>query len=392
MSSLLNPAAVTVTLRDWLLEVCHDVDSGSDVTMVRPDKISIIKPTVNLFLYQIEQNPAYTGFDLATRRGDGTLAKKPLTAINLSYLVSFAASTELASNMLMGAVVLALHAHPGLTRTQITASVAGESTLTGATLATQPEAIKLSMPPISLDELSKIWGMVNGAQFWLSIHVLASTVVLESDFDPESALPVRRFTASAVPSLGPTIDSIAAKGRPITDPIETGATLVLRGTNLLKAGLKVHFDTDETVVPTNSADVVGALEVVPPATVPMGLRQLRLDSTSGSHTVSSGVFPFVLRPKLASAVIKPGKKVELTFSPAIKASDTAVAVLSLLTGDFGDQHRVELPAVGRPFTKATIDCSTFPAGDYIVRLRVNDAESLLAFQDVAPKVQPVVTL
>ncbi|MDR3692467.1 MAG: DUF4255 domain-containing protein [Fimbriimonas sp.] len=399
MSSALNPAAVTRTLRDWLFGVCHAIDSGSDVSMVRPDKISTAKPTVNLFLYQIEHNPGYAGGDLGTRRSDGSLAKRPTTAINLSYLVSFAASSEIASNNLMGAVVLAIHAHPGLTRSQIAASIAADPLLDGATLATQTEAIKLSMPQISLDELSKIWGMVTGAQFWLSIHVLATTVILESDSDPEAALPVRGFSAAALPSFGPSIDSIWSKGHRVSDPIETGATLVLKGanllqpgTNILNAGLTLTLDSGETIVPTKSADVPDAIEAILPSSVPAGLRQLGAQFTSSGHTVTSGIFPFLLRPILASATVLPGNNVQLVFTPSISADQAAFAVFSLLSGDFADQHRIELPSAGRPYLTATVDCSGFPAGDYIVRLRVDGAESLLQFQSVAPKVQPVVTL
>lgn len=392
MSSAFNPAAVTITLKNWLLGICHAVDSSSDVTTVKLDSIGTAKPTTNLFLYQVEANPGYASFDLPARRSDGSLATKPLIAINLSYLVSFSASSELAANVLMGAVVRAIHAHPGLSRNQITTAVATDTSLSTATLADQKEAIKLSMPPISLDELSKIWGMFSGSKYSLSIHLQVTTIILESDFDPEPALPVRRFTPSVIPNLGPAIEAISIKGGKPIDPIETGATLVLQGHDLQQAGLKIRLDTGDELTPTSSTEVPGAIEVVLPATVPAGLRQLCTEIPSNAHTLSSATVPFILRPKLNSATVKPGKKVELKFDPIIGVSQNAQAIFSLTTGGIADQHSIDLPSAGRPFSKATVDCSTFPAGKYIVRLRVDGAESLLAFFDVAPTVRPEVTL
>jgi Pvc16 N-terminal domain len=391
MSSALNPAAVTLTLVSWLTDVCHEFSGAATVSAGKLDAIAAGTTSTNLFLYQIEKNPGYASFDLATRNSKGEVVAKPLTAIDLSYLVSFSGQNEQASNALMGYVIRAIHGMPGLSRARIQAAIAG-TPIAAATLADQEPAIKLTMPSISLDELSKIWGMFSGSNYCLSIHLCASTVVLESDFDPEPALPVRSFAPGVVPNLGPSLESVVSKGLTAADGIETGATLVISGKNLGAPGLQIKLDSGESLTPTPILSPIGAVEVTLPASVPAGIRQLGAETITPNGPLTSGILPFVLRPKLASATKTTAKNVRLVFTPSIGVNQSASAVFSLVGGSTSDQFRIDLPSSGRPFVQAVVDCAAIPNGRYFVRLRVDGAESLLSFHDTNPTIRPEVTL
>ncbi|MBN9511563.1 MAG: DUF4255 domain-containing protein, partial [Alphaproteobacteria bacterium] len=91
MSNALAIATVTETLLQ-LLQQRLDVSQvpGALVTALPPDSASgLPNPGVNIFLYQVSPNLALRNADLPTRAADGTLLRRPRTALDLHYLLTF---------------------------------------------------------------------------------------------------------------------------------------------------------------------------------------------------------------------------------------------------------------------------------------------------------------
>ncbi len=89
MSNHLALATVTATLRYMLQDRIQQAVPGAQVRTVRPDVIAKEQQArgVNLYLYQVTPNATFRNVDLATRRSDGTLAQRPVMAVDAHYLI-----------------------------------------------------------------------------------------------------------------------------------------------------------------------------------------------------------------------------------------------------------------------------------------------------------------
>ncbi len=208
MSNVLAVAAVTSTIRYLLERALSDSQpgpiGGARVTTSRPDAVSLsdnggadVSKGINVYLYNVTPNHAWNLTDLPTRRADGSLAERPTTAIDLHYLISFYGDDgELDQHRLLGRTVLALATNPVLTRDLVADAMAeyGDDTatsfLTDADLGDQVELVKLAPSPLSLEELSKLWGVL-GTPYLLSLTYSATVVLLEADVVATSAPPVQ---------------------------------------------------------------------------------------------------------------------------------------------------------------------------------------------------------
>ena len=120
MSNFRAVATVTATLQNVLQAAIQADVPGATVTTVRPgDDTSANLPTtgLNLFLYQISQNPHRSNDDLPTRSSDGVTVQRPVTPIELYYLLScYGDDRTLEPQRVLGSAFAFLHAQPQLTR------------------------------------------------------------------------------------------------------------------------------------------------------------------------------------------------------------------------------------------------------------------------------------
>src|SRR5262245_5978359 len=128
MSNFRAIATVTATLQRALQAAIQSDVAGATVSTVRPaEGTNTHLPTtgVNLYLYQVSQNPHRSNLDLPTRRSAGDLVQRPQIALDLHYLFSFYGDeTKLEPQRLLGSSVAFLHSQPMITRSQIQAAVA----------------------------------------------------------------------------------------------------------------------------------------------------------------------------------------------------------------------------------------------------------------------------
>jgi hypothetical protein len=173
MSNSLAIAAVTATLRQLLDRGLADVP-GTRVTTRPPDKArtEAAGNQVNLFLYQITPNAAWRNIPAAT----GPPSQPPL-ALNLYYLLSAYGDNEddpgPMSHQLLGQAMRLLHDHPVLDPAVV------RGALPGADLHEQVERVRITLQPLSLDEMSKLWTTFQ-APYRLSVAYEAAVVRIDS--------------------------------------------------------------------------------------------------------------------------------------------------------------------------------------------------------------------
>ncbi len=400
MSNFRAVATVTAAIRRLLFEAVPADVTGADVRTVRPDQpgsggIPADKPVVSVFLYEVRPNAAWRNTDLPTRDGNGSLTRRPRTALDLHYLLSFYGDEQtFEPQRLLGSTTRVLHAQPLLTPALVQQAILDNPPLAGSNLDEQEEPVRLTPLSLSLEELSRLWSVLIQTPYVLSVLYQASPVLIEPELPVPAALPVRAANLYALPLRQPAVERVVAQAGP-DRPIVAGAPVALLGRRLAGAITRVQF-AEQEVTPDRAGDARAEL------TLPAGLRAgvqgarirhlLPLGTPPAPHRgFDSNVAAFVLHPIITrtagvydvavSNVQGTGTDprsadVGVKFAPA--AGKDQQVTLELLTAE---AVMMTAPA---PERTADADTITFaargvPAGDYLVRVRVDGAESPLDF-------------
>ncbi len=403
MSDFRAIATVTKVLERTLQTAAAEAVPGAQVRTARPEGPAnggVPPPGVDLYLYQVTPNAAFRGDDLPTRRADGTLIQRPRAAMDLHYLLVFRGNEiELEPQRLLGNAVRALHGAGILGRPLVHAveTDPANTFLAGSDLAEAPELVKITPLPLSLEELSKLWSVFFQIPYNLSVAYQATVVTIEGDETPKQALPVAERRVYMAPIQRAVIDeAVAASGGPIV----AGATLVLKGHNLKGQITRVSLRGVE-VPPLSVSDT----EVRVPLTVPpfpvSGLRA-GVQGVAVVHPVLMGLpevehagfesnaAPLVLRPRVTSVSAPDSSHVNADVDPPLRLEQRAVLILNAVAGSSGYQFANAI---------AGSDQSTIPflisgvaAGQYLVRVQVDGAESPLVLEPASPSFGPTVTV
>lgn len=403
MSNSLAIAAVTSSIRyvlDRSLQQPHVGPVGGGlVTTLRPDELatSDLAGTagINVYCYLATPNHAWNLTDLPTRRSDGSAVQRPLAALDLHYLITcYGADEALEPQRLLGRAVGALSATSVLGRDVVTAAVdlyqtdTETSFLADSDLAGEVELVKLAPVPLSLEEMSKLWGVLDTA-YQLSLTYLATVVLVSADVTPTVSLPVRTRSISVQPTGAARLAEVATV--PSDHPVTTGTTLALRGSRLVAAA------GAETVVRMGPAQLTPAgeatsaeLRVALTPDVPAGVQSAQVLHRSpagppGSPPVrtlaSSNAVPVVVRPTVSVDAVS-ATEITLGVEPPIQPRQRIAVLLRRLSapvdGEPDDVTLVLSPvAAGDPPVPAiTVSREGVPAADWLVRLQVDGIESL----------------
>jgi Pvc16 N-terminal domain len=395
MSNPLSVAMVTAALGRILGEALAGGSAGgvesAAVTTLRPDMLAGANGDargVNVFLYQVSPNGDWAGSDLPTRRADGTLLAKPRQAVDLRYVLTFSGDeSTLEPQRMLGLVVSTLATRPVLSREVVRDAIAhalDEDPTTWAQfsdLADQIDVVRLSLLPLNLEELSHLWSTFFQSPYRLSVTYQATVVLLEGGATPQPPLPVRSRGLGAAPVRAPSISQVTVDSGP-TDPVLPGTTLRIDGQRLRgPAATRVRIGEVESVVPAGQAGDT-RITVDLPAGVPAGIRGVQVLHEPG---VESPAVPIVVRPAVTGPVAQPGDEageVDLTIPLAPPVGRTQRVVLAL-----NEHHPPEdRPARGYQFAVAARDAEVTEiavvvtdvvAGEYLVRVQVDGAESVL---------------
>jgi hypothetical protein len=397
MSNSLAIAAVTAALQQVLQQPVKDAINSATVGFSRPDGAAAGQqsPLVNIYLYQATPNAAFRNADLPTRRDDSTLVRRPQAALDLHYLFTFHGDdTKLEPQLLLGAVTLALHSQPLLSKQNVAAAVKQFAFLAGSGIDQQVERVKFTPTSLSLEEFSKLWSVFFQVEYSLSAAYQASVVLIESDDVPQSAPQVAKRNVYAIPFRWPQVDRIVPLSGP-TDPIVPGSTLLIQGTQLRGDTTLIVIDGQE-FTPTVITDTQLTLPL--PVTLRAGVKGLQVVQklAMGFNDLlhrgfESNVAAFVLRPHVsaASAVAAPsppgGADVTLTLQPDIAAGQRAVLLLNDVTAVPPTAFASKPVIAPATANNITIRIAGVPAGAYLVRVQVDGAESLLDWDKITSK-------
>lgn len=396
MSNFLAIAMATETLRQ-MLDAAVKVDvSGAQATAVRPAGNTPGAPGntpalgVNVFLYQVTPNAAYRNRDLPTRGSDGaSILQRPRAAIDLHFVIScYGDDRQLEPQRLLGTVVRTLHQHAVLTRSQIAAAKSAFSFLAGSDLDTDVELIKLSPTTLTFEDLSKMWSILFQTPYALSITYMASLLLLEGTETPREAPPVTRRNLLVLPFLQPVIDSVrwaASPGDPPKDdpPLIAGDTLTLVGRHLRGDVTRVRFG-DGVALADTVTDTRVTVKLAEPPFPAQSLRagpqavQVIQDIAFGTpgdpHLgPQSPVVAAVLSPTI-SAPTATATTVSVTVTPTVGKMQRVELLLNQLGGTAAYHFQI---ALGADTGALTFPISGVPTGDYLVRIRVDGAQSPL---------------
>ena len=400
MSNSLAIAAVTSSIRyviDTSLQRTHPGPvGGARVVTRRPDELTAAEfaedPAINVFCYLATPNHAWNLTDLPTRRGDGSLVHRPVAALDLHYLVSCVGKEgELEPQRLLGRVVGALAGTSVLTRDVVAAALelyaADTETafLADADLADEVELVKLSPATLSLEEMSKLWGVLD-TPYLLSLTYLATVVLITADVTPRPALPVRRRSLT-VRALGPprlaSVDTDPAGGA-----VEAGSTLVLRGSGLSGPGLAVRLGA--ALLAPAAGGSAQERRVVVGDDVPAGLHALHVvvrtpagpgGAPPARLAATSNAVPVLVRPSVAVTSVG-ADDVTLTLSPPLRAGQRLTVLLERLEGgapadpDAVTVVQAPVPEADAPQATVGVPRDDIPDGRWLVRVQVDGVDSL----------------
>jgi hypothetical protein len=403
MSNPLAIAAVTATLQSILIAGLKGSFSTIAVSIQPLDKArpsGTNSPQVNLFLYQVARNAAWSNADMPGRTLPGELGIPPLP-LNLYYLLTVYGDhddiAEPGGHEILGRAMSVLYDHPVLSADDI--KNATVSIVTGNDLADQIERVRVTHHPIGVDELSKLWTGF-ATQYRLSVAYEVGVALIESTRATVAPLPVLTRGPgdsgySAQGNLLPTVPTLNSITPPNSNPAALlGDTITLAGYNFDGAQENVTFTHGKlaasNVEPVNvgSTDTLATVDIpVHPAKWPPGVYDVTLSvQRAGEGFVRiTDKMPLAIAPRITIAPhTTPAGNVTLTIActPEIWANQR----VSLLIGDMPEI----LYAWPNPAPALTNSLS-FPnialaKGVYHVRLRVDGVDSLLVDRTKKPPV------
>jgi hypothetical protein len=425
MSNALAIAAVTETLVQVLQGALTGINlgSGPHVTNLRPDQQTALPEVgVNVFLYQIAPNPYLRNADLPTRKSDGSLLQRPTAAVDLYYLLTFYGDdSKLEQQRLLGAVVRELHAHPTLTRSMIANVEQTTSFLNGpnrADLEKQPELIRFTPINFSLEELSKLWSFLLKTDYVLSTAYVASVVLIETDDPiPPPPLPVLASNIVVLPFRQPFISAIRSVQGP-NALILPRSQIVLTGRNFLPTQAGGQTGSTEVLIGGIQQAPIAVSDTQITVGLPQGLQagaqtvqviqSLMLGTPPVPHQqgFQSDIATFVLHPVIQEKGSPPGTyDISVQMGVGSPPGDAITVEISPTVVE-GQRALLELLQLAQPTATRLFDAGvvlndtdtlTFevrglPPGWYLVRVRIDGAESPLDFDPSGAPIAPSITL
>jgi hypothetical protein len=402
MSNYLAIATVTATLQRVLQSVIQQDIEGARATTLPPGSISTGAPEVgvNIFLYQVTSNPSLANYDSTPNRAKGNPLNRQV-AIDLYYMMScYGNDAELQPQRVLGSVVSTLVDKRILT-TELIRSTCNDSTfpfLFESDLADQIQQVNIVPVDISLEDLSKAWSVFYQVPYVLSIAYKACLVIVEGRENFQRALPIRDASPAGLAPFpaSPYIEQVVAQGSRF-EPIVIGSVMIVRGRNLQSQTVEVHVG-DLVITPTSVQDreIIFSLEDMSLPQIQAGVQSLqvvhKIDSTSPliTNAIASNVMPFVLCPTIVNVTVSQLEEIEDNLRSAVvvvqldvlvREKQKVVLSLNEWTTDSPTVYMFDRPPL--PDASATIEIpiTNIKAGDYLVRIRIDGAESKLGVDD-----------
>jgi hypothetical protein len=428
VSNFLAIATATATLRQILQDAASQDVSGAEVKMIKPNAPVSELPKVgtNVYLYQVTPNAAWRNADVPTRRPSGQLVQRPRVAVDLHYLLSFYGDdAKLEPQRLLGSAISALHHQPVLSREKIrevvNAAVGADPQhfLGSSDLDQEVELVKFTPLALTLEELSKLWSVFFETPYALSTAYVGTVVLIERESAPQPSLPVRDRNVYGVIARQPFIERVeSAAGW--DKPITSTSTIHIIGRQLKSDVMQVRVGGIETVLPPDRVTDT-QITLALPTGLYAGVQAVQIaqpvlmGTPPVLHTgAESNAAPFVLRPtvtvsasgissSVVNNVVVHAGTVTVTFTPPVVKGQRVILLLNefqtipasdalAYTFDAPSWDAIPLPPGVDETAAINVSVSGVIPGDYLVRVQVDGAESLLGVDADGRYATPKVTI
>ena len=276
MSSFRAIGGVSASLRNLLRDRMEDL---VDVSIAPPDVTvtGVQAKRLNLYLYQVAENGYMKNRELQGHGHPGAYGHPPLS-LDLHYLLTAyggdetAGDSDLEAQEILGDAMRVLHDLPFVTdKLKITRSAVGTvgGPILDNSLLGDSERVKITLQPMTLEDLSKIWTALPEANFRRSVAYQVSVVQIESQQPRRFPKPVREPPLAgprifAVPVSSPHINDLRVR-RPGDPPdaerpfayARIRDALIIRGRNLAGANTRVvlgEVDATDQIGPLRQDD------------------------------------------------------------------------------------------------------------------------------------------
>jgi hypothetical protein len=402
MSNYLAIATVTATLQRILQSAIQQDIEGSRATTLPPSSISTGTPEVgvNIFLYHVASNPSLANYDSTPIRSKASPSNR-LVALDLYYMMScYGNDAELQPQRILGSIISTL-ADKGILNVDLIRSTCSDSTLPflfESNLADQVQQVTVLPVDISLEDLSKAWSVFYQVPYVLSVAYRACLIIIEGRETLPRSLPVRDTSPAGIAPFpnSPYIEQVIVQGRRF-EPITIANVLTIRGRNLQSQIVEIHIN-DLVIMPAEVKDreITFSLNNTTSPLLRSGVQSLqvvhRLDSTSPlmTNTIASNVLPFVLCPTILNLSVRDIEEEEdylrsaivvLQLDVLVREKQQVVIALNEWTKESPSVYTFNLPPLARAISMIEIPITNVKAGEYLVRIRIDGAESKLDVDD-----------
>ena len=380
-----------------LVNLLGDRMSETAAITVAPPDVEVDQVSgarLNLYLYHLTENGYLKNQEIPGEGYPGAYGSPPLS-LDLNYIVTAfgssdtGADADMQAQFILGDAMRVLHDTAIISPDLMQVKSPGKSIL-DPTLVGAFEQVKVMLLPKALEEITKIWTALPNVNFRRSVIYEVCVVQVQSQLPRHQALQVRQRRVYAMPMQSPQIQQIFVQPPPqgiTTTAAEEGETLRLLGFNLNAPNTAVEMDQVPGSIATLQPGLIDV--VIPTGQLNAGLHGLRVVQ-GVSVTVERGQPPeqiaafssnsvaFQLIPKITGpASPLPGGIVSVPVDPAVVWTQTT----ELMLGDF--VVAAVPPAPGNPpanavqFQLPQPPAAPIPTGTYLMRLRVDGAESRL---------------
>ncbi len=402
MSNHLAFATVTFVLQRLLDRAVRADVTGATASAVRPDGTDGNLPStgVNVYLYQAVPTGDLGSFDTPTRDAGGNLIQRPVGVFDLVYLLTFyGQETNLEPQRVQASALRYITSEPRILKQAIRAqlqSLPGDHYLRGTNLADQPNIVHLKPLKTSFEDFSHVWATFSQINYSLTSLVKAEVVLLDMESAGRESLPVRNRGVYGVAFGALGIDFVT----PDLVPFAANGTIQLQGRGF--SGPNVRFqigETDASVVPNTLTGSSVRLRL--PAGIRAGTTTVRAvdagDLGAGHVASESNSVPIMILPVIQNTAYNADNTpahdhtITVTATPQVGVDQRATLLLNRI-----DPPPANTPAAyslaGRPRTQNN-NPLIFPArdvasGTYLVRLRIDGADSQLTLDPNAPEPKP----
>jgi hypothetical protein len=412
-------AAVTATLRAALSESV----GVQDITTLPPDKANQggAGQRLNLFLYHLSPNAAWSNQDIPKRVRAGEQGHPPL-AVTLHYLLTVYGDdqTDETDLVMLGKAMLSLHDGAVITHEQIQNALSLSAVLSESRLERQFEPVRLIHDNFSFEEMSKLWTAFQ-TPYRTSKAFQASPVLLESTKRQRTPFPVLRRGPEdkgpeVVPSLPAQLEAIVYSDLRTRETelraARLGDTITLRGRWLpgVNGQVLVRNPNRRPTPAEPEADIVARLRPLAGSNQDRlyvqlnefagnwvsGPLQVMVETAraSGRPRRSAPLY-MALAPRIhnesgltARLTVEPeGRKLIVrTVPPIARARDGSLpeVMLALTPTGAGEEPAPILadePIPGGHPADVKFDVTDVPPGGYRVRLRIESVETVPVIRD-----------